>query len=110
MRISDWSSDVCSSDLIVGSKEGIDLHARALAHLGQERVPLGLQILRGLGGDNAEIQFLGFGRLGCATQGQTSQRRCHKGFVHGFKHIDTPGSASLTCLEKSIWKKPDSSL
>src|SRR3546814_5121652 len=86
MRISDWSSDVCSSDLIdlvethaldnagiVGSKEGIDLHARALAHLGQERVPLGLQILRGLGGDNAEIQFLGFGRLGCATQGQTSR-------------------------------------
>src|SRR3546814_15216456 len=58
---------------IVGSKEGIDLHARALAHLGQERVPLGLQILRGLGGDNAEIQFLGFGRLGCATQGQTSR-------------------------------------
>src|SRR3546814_15451310 len=96
MRISDWSSDVCSSDLIdlvethaldnagiVGSKEGIDLHARALAHLGQERVPLGLQILRGLGGDNAEIQFLGFGRLGCATQGQTSQRRCHKGFEIG---------------------------
>src|SRR3546814_1613954 len=34
MRISDWSSDVCSSDLIVGQESGIDrLTAEALVKL-----------------------------------------------------------------------------
>src|SRR3546814_5007796 len=38
MRISDWSSDVCSSDLKIGTNAGID--SRVARALGAEPVPL----------------------------------------------------------------------
>ena len=43
---------------IVTGKEGFDFHAEGLAHILEERIPKHLEILAGLGGDNAEIEGL----------------------------------------------------
>src|SRR3546814_11037820 len=49
MRISDWSSDVCSSDL-VGGLVGIEPHrALAAADAGQQRLPFGMIMVGDLG-------------------------------------------------------------
>src|SRR3546814_14316201 len=58
MRISDWSSDVCSSDLLVGEK-GLDRHAGAVAvrHRVAVRVDLLDQAERIEIGDHALARF-----------------------------------------------------
>src|SRR3546814_7628222 len=40
MRISDWSSDVCSSDLLAALREVVELVAQQLALVGQSRARL----------------------------------------------------------------------
>ena len=58
---------------VVRGEEGFDLQAGLLAHVCQEGVPHAFQVLRGLGGDDAEIDFLLSG-LG-STQNRTGQQR-----------------------------------
>src|SRR3546814_3796504 len=38
MRISDWSSDVCSSDLVLDAPESVNAIVQALAHLGKGNI------------------------------------------------------------------------
>src|SRR3546814_3454498 len=62
MRISDWSSDVCSSDLAIGQRD-LDLHMLACVHAGDGL--LGMHLRRGTqdhGIDVVERQR--FGQLG----------------------------------------------
>src|SRR3546814_8599760 len=72
MRISDWSSDVCSSDLLIEDVEGA-LWTRALleerrtrTHPGLRRVVVGVDPPAGVGGDACGIVVAGLAEDGRA--------------------------------------------
>lgn len=60
---------------VVAGKEGIDLHAQSLAHVGKEGIPKGTQILGGFGRNDAKVQFLLFRGAGCACG---NKKQCGK--------------------------------
>src|SRR3546814_3727416 len=76
MRISDWSSDVCSSDLALDDQEGVeradggaDVAQQLHAGLEDERSgPQGLPVLQ------AVVALVGLGEAGVATAGAEVER------------------------------------
>lgn len=69
---------------IVTGKEGFDFHAEGLAHILEERIPKHLEVLAGLGGDDAEIE--GLLRLGGQRAAQQHGRDQQAGKKTG-KHV-----------------------
>jgi hypothetical protein len=65
---------------VVGGEEGGDLEAGLLGHVVQQRLPVGLEVLRGLGRDDAEGDVLRQG----AGEGE-AEREAGQGFL---EHAD----------------------
>ncbi|MNV46342.1 hypothetical protein D3C71_1381690 [compost metagenome] len=66
---------------VVGCKEGIDLQTGLLGHVVQQRLPVGLEVLRGLGRDHAEVDV-----LGQRARGQTQPDR--QGGTQFLEHVE----------------------
>ena len=64
---------------VVGRKEGRDFQPRLLGHVVDQGLPVGLQILSGLGGDDAEVDVLRPG----GGQGQAKRDGSEGVFDHG---------------------------
>src|SRR3546814_15890658 len=115
MRISDWSSDVCSSDLVANQRESIDVAQRSL-HLSRRSFEVGnsgvLQILeserlyqraRSAMVDAQARQYLNVARLYVATAGgwtgpavKTGAKRT-EGLRGGKEGVSTCRSRGAAC-------------
>src|SRR3546814_4727278 len=84
MRISDWSSDVCSSDLIAGRQHAIERHVRA-------HDVAGAGVDRGLERRQIDVPQFAVGQLDLIVV-TTAERRAVTGEMLGPRH-DAAGAA-----------------
>src|SRR3546814_17982300 len=81
MRISDWSSDVCSSDLLVGDEPARRVQKQHAKNFLGQRAHRGLEIFdqfRAGGFDNATEQFGAYGFEAGLARGRSEERRVGK--------------------------------
>src|SRR3546814_19951561 len=90
MRISDWSSDVCSSDLIAGRQHAIERHVRA-------HDVAGAGVDRGLERRQIDVPQFAVGQLDLIVV-TTAERRAVTGEMLGPRH-DAAGAADVRTLE-----------
>src|SRR3546814_9914730 len=96
MRISDWSSDVCSSDLASLVTRQIDTQELQLRLIDRQRFLLGVSEERGDRYRTGQAQIQGCGRERHAEDSVLAGRHCGReqyGFADGIDQVERPQQA-----------------
>src|SRR3546814_1858623 len=105
MRISDWSSDVCSSDLGQEGVEGDDLHAQAQRAFGDDAADIATadqaeRLLRQLDAHEAVLFPLAGLRRGVGFGNLARQREHHRDRMFGGDRKSTRLNSSHYCASR----------